>query len=171
MTASTKSVLMLFSTLLIGVLLGSLTTGAVNNRRMHNLAEMRSARGLAYYLEDVVQPVSEEQREAIHAVLEEAAPKFAETMMESRERMRELTDSVRAELDPLLTEEQRQRLEERMRIGRGGMPHGPPGEPGPDDERRRRRPPPDGDQNPGNPPPPGHEPGHGERPPPPPTGS
>ena len=154
MTASTKSVLMLFSTLLIGVLLGSLTTGAVNNRRMHNLAEMRSARGLAFYLEDVVQPVSEEQREAIRAVLDEAAPKFAETMMESRERMRELTDSVRAELDPLLTEDQRQRLEERMRIGRG-MPHGSPGEPGPDDERRRRRPPPEGDRHHGTPPPPG----------------
>jgi hypothetical protein len=154
MTASTKSVLMLFSTLLIGVLLGSLTTGAMNNRRMHNLAEMRSARGLAFYLEDVVQPVSEEQREAIRAVLEEAAPKFAETMMESRERMRELTDSVRAELDPLLTEEQRQRLEERMRIGRG-TPHGSPGEPGPDDERRRRRPPPEGDRHHRTPPPPG----------------
>ncbi len=154
MTASTKSVLMLFSTLLIGVLLGSLTTGAVNNHRMHNLAEMRSARGLAFYLEDVVQPVSEEQREAIRAVLEEAAPKFAETMMESRDRMRELTDSVRAELDPLLTEDQRQRLEERMRIGRG-MPHGSPGEPGPDDERRRRRPSPDGDRHHGTPPPPG----------------
>lgn len=154
MTASTKSVLMLFSTLLIGVLLGSLTTGAVNNHRMHNLAEMRSARGLAFYLEDVVQPVSEEQREAIRAVLEEAAPRFAETMVESRERMRELTDSVRAELDPLLTEDQRQRLEERMRIGRG-MPHGSPGEPGLDAERRRRRPPPDGDRHHGTPPPPG----------------
>jgi len=154
MTASTKSLLMLFSTLLIGVLLGSLTTGAVNNRRMQNLAEMRSARGLAFYLEDVVQPVSEEQREAIRAVLDEAAPKFAETMMESRERMRELTDSVRAELDPLLTEEQRQRLEERMRIGRG-MPHRSPGEPGPDDEQRRRRPPPDGDRHHGTSPPPG----------------
>lgn len=154
MTASTKSVLMLFSTLLIGVLLGSLTTGAVNNHRMHNLAEMRSARGLAFYLEDVVQPVSEEQREAIRAVLEEAAPRFAETMVESRERMRELTDSVRAELDPLLTEDQRQRLEERMRIGRG-MPHGSPGEPGSDAERRRRRPPPDGDRHHGTPPPPG----------------
>ena len=154
MTASTKSVLMLFSTLLIGMLLGSLITGAANNRRMRNLAEMRSARGLAYYLEDVVRPDSEEQREAIRAVLEEAAPKFAETMMESRERMRELTDSVRAELDPLLTEEQRQRLEERMHIGRG-TPHGSPGEPGPDDERRRRRPPPEGDRHHRTPPPPG----------------
>jgi hypothetical protein len=155
MTASTKSVLMLFSTLLIGMLLGSLITGAANNRRMRDLAEMRSARGLAYYLEDVVRPDSEEQREAIRAVLEEAAPKFSETMRVSRERMRELTDSVRAELDPLLTEDQRHRLEERMRIGRGGMPHGSPGEPGSDDERRRRRPPSDGDRHHGTPPPPG----------------
>ena len=70
MTASTKSALMLFSTLLIGMLLGSLITGAVNNRRMRSLAEIRSARGLAYYLEHVVEPESDEQREAIRAVLD-----------------------------------------------------------------------------------------------------
>jgi len=150
MTASTKSVLMLLSTLLIGILLGSLITGAVNNRRMRNLAEMRSARGLAFHFEEVVQPESEEQREAIRAVLDEAAPKFSAAMQESRERMRALTDSVRAELDPLLTDEQRKRLEERMRIG----PRGAPGVPRLDDDRRRRRPHSDGERGPGPPPPP-----------------
>jgi hypothetical protein len=150
MTASTKSVLRLFSTLLIGMLLGSLITGAVNNRRMSNLAEMRSARGLAFHFEDVIRPENEEQREAIRAVLDEAAPKFSAAMQESRERMRALTDSVRAELDPLLTEEQRERLEERMRIG----PRGAPGGPRRDDDRRRRRPDSDGQRNPGPPPPP-----------------
>ena len=162
MTASTKSALMLFSTLLIGMLLGSLITGAVNNRRMRSLAEMRSARGLAYYLEDVVEPESAEQREAIRAVLDEAAPKFSEVMLESREQMRALTDSVLAELDPLLTEEQRARLEERMRIG----PRGAPGGPRPEDARRRRRPRPEGNRDSGAPPPASHD----GPPPPQPTG-
>ena len=153
MTASTKSALMLFSTLLIGMLLGSLITGAVNNHRMRNLAEMRSARGLAFFLEDVVEPENEEQREAIREILDRAAPKFSAEMTESRDRMRALTDTVRAELDPLLTEEQRHRLEERIRIGRT---RGAPGAPRPDDERRRRRPPPDrGPDHEPPPPPPG----------------
>ena len=162
MTASTKSALMLFSTLLIGMLLGSLITGAVNNRRMHSLAEMRSARGLAYYLENVVEPESAEQREAIRAVLDEAAPKFSEIMLRSREQMRALTDSVLAELDPLLTDEQRARLEERMRIG----PRGAPGGPRPEDDRRRRRPRPEGNRDSGAPPPANHD----GPPPPQPTG-
>jgi len=153
MTASTKSALMLFSTLLIGMLLGSMITGAANNRRMRNLAEMRSARGLAFFLEGVVEPENEEQREAIRAILDEAAPKFSAEMTESRDRMRALTDSVRAELDPLLTEEQRHRLEERIRIGRT---RGAPGAQRPDDDRRRRRPPPDrGPDHEPPPPPPG----------------
>ena len=153
MTASTKSALMLFSTLLIGMLLGSLITGAVINRRMRSLAEMRSARGLAYFLEDVVEPESAEQREAIRAVLDEAAPKFSEVMLASREQMRALTDSVLAELDPLLTEEQRARLEERMRIG----PRGAPGGSRPEDDRRRRRPRPEGNRDSGVPPPASHD--------------
>jgi hypothetical protein len=153
MTASTKSALMLFSTLLIGMLLGSLLTGAVNNRRMRNLAEMRSARGFAIHLEEVVRPESEEQREAIRAVLDEAAPKFGDAMRESRERMRSLTDSVRAELDPLLTEEQRERLEERMRFG----PRGAPGALRQEEDRRRRHPRSEAEQDSGGRPPPGHE--------------
>jgi len=60
---------------------------------------------------------------------------------------------VRSELDPLLTEEQRRRLDDRMRIGRGRMPFGPPGARGPEDDRHlgwparpegRRPPGPDG---------------------------
>ena len=163
MTASTKSALMLFSTLLIGMLLGSLITGAVNNRRMSNLAEMRSARGLVFFFEDVVRPESEEQREAIRAVLDEAAPKFSTAMSESRERMKALSDSVRAELDPLLTDEQRARLEERIRIG----PRGAPGGQRPEDDRRRRRSPSEGNRDPGTPPPAGH----GGPPPPPGSGT
>jgi hypothetical protein len=150
MKTGTKSMLLLFSTLLIGMALGSLLTGAINQHRLERLAEMRSARGMAYFLEDVIRPESTEQREAIRAVLDSAAPKFAAAMQESREKMRALTDSVRAELDPLLTDEQRDRMDDRMRIGRGGQPFGPPGARGPDDDRRRRRPHPDG----GRPPPP-----------------
>ena len=144
MKPGTKSVLLLFATLLIGMVIGSLVTGALNNRRLERLVEMRSARGLVYFVEEVVRPESPEQLEEIRAVLEAAGPRFAAEMQGSRERMRQLTDSVRAELEPLLTPEQRARLNERMRITRGRMPFGPPGARGPDEGRPRHRPEPDG---------------------------
>jgi hypothetical protein len=137
MKIGTKSALLLLATLVLGMVLGSLLTGALNQRRLERLAEMRSARGMAFFLEDVVDPENSEQREAIRAVLDDASPRIAAAMQESRERMRALTDSVRSELDPLLTDEQRRRLDERMRIGRGRIPFGPPGARGPDDERHR----------------------------------
>ena len=144
MKPGTKSVLLLFATLLIGMVIGSLVTGALNSRRLDRLVEMRSARGMAYFLEEVVRPESPEQLEQIRAVLEAAGPLFAAEMAGSRERMRQLTDSVRAELEPLLTPEQRARLDERMRITRGRMPFGPPGARGPEDGRPRPRPGTDG---------------------------
>lgn len=158
MTARTKSTLILIATLALGMVLGSLITGAAVNRRLERIADMRTARGMAFFLERSIQPESEEQRAAIRAVLEDAAPAFTEVMRESRERMARLTDSLRAELEPLLSEEQRERLDEGMRMRHGGPPFGPPGErggPGPEP----RRPRPDGADRPrdgrrGAPPPP-----------------
>ena len=144
MKPGTKSVLILFATLLIGMVIGSLVTGALNNRRLDRLVEMRSGRGMAYFLEEVVRPESPEQREQIRAVLEAAGTRFAVEMEGSSDRMRQLADSVRAELEPLLTPEQRERLDERMRITRGRMPFGPPGARGPEDGRPRHRPETDG---------------------------
>ncbi len=145
MTARTKSALMLVSTLLIGMLLGSLLTGALQSRRLQNVAQLRSARGLSFLLEEVIRPETDEQREAIRSVLEDAAPMLAEEMNSSRQRMQALMDSVRAELDPLLTDEQRARLDDRTRFDRRRPPHGPPGARGPDEDRWRRRAP-DGEQ-------------------------
>jgi len=141
MTARTKSTLILIATLGLGIALGSLITGAAVNRRLDRIAEMRTARGMAFFLERAIQPESEAQREAIRAVLEDAAPAFTEVMRESRERMARLTDSVRSELEPLLTDEQRARLDEGMRMRRGGPPFGPPGDhPPPGADPRRPRP-------------------------------
>jgi hypothetical protein len=141
MTARTKSTLILLATLVLGLVLGSLITGAVANRRLDRISEMRTARGMAFFLERAVQPETEEQRVAIRAVLDSAAPAFTEEIRASRERMRTLSDSLRAALEPLLTDAQKARLEEGMRVRRGGPPFGPRGDrPPPGEEPRRLRP-------------------------------
>ncbi len=156
MTDRTKSVLLIVATLVIGMVLGSLVTGAIANRRLDNLAEARG-RISAFFL-DAVEPESEEQAAAIREVLDAAAPRFKEIFESTRGEMMRLSDSVMAELDPILTDEQKKRLQERMHFrlrrppfGRDGKPgfrdgpppgfgpgmRGPP--PGDSTERRRRR--------------------------------
>ncbi len=133
MTNRTKSALLLVVVLAIGMILGSLLTGAVANRRLASLTEVRSR--MVPFIEEAIQPESEEQREAIREVLDAAAPRFAEIFSSTGEQMRALADSVFEELEPLLTEEQKERLEKRMRFGHGRR-FRPPPEMGPRPERR-----------------------------------
>jgi hypothetical protein len=168
MTDRTKSALLIGGTLVIGMILGGLFNAALVNRRFDEVARLGSPRGLAFRIEEVIQPESEEQAEAIRAVVDEAAPKFMEVFVDSRERMRMLVDSIMAELEPLLTEEQLQRLRSDMRMrseappfmrgpGFGPRDGPPPGEPG--ERRGRRRPPPGSGVPPGESPPPDTAPG------------
>jgi hypothetical protein len=159
MTDRTKSALLLGAILVLGIVIGSLLTGAIVNRRIDSLAEARG-RMSAFFL-DAIEPESEEQAEAIREVLEGAAPRFKEIYDNTRSEMRRLRDSVMAELDPILSDLQKERLEERMRFGprppfdrqrRPGFRPGPHGPPPGDSGQRRRRPPdaaPDDSSSPG----------------------
>lgn len=146
MNDRTKSALLLGATLVIGMVLGSLVTGAVANRRLDDLADARGRMG-AFFLQ-AIEPESEEQAEAIRAVLEGAAPRFREVFESTREEMKHLSDSVLAELDPILTDEQKERLEKRMRFRMRRPPPGADGKP-----RLRDRPPPGFEPGMGGPPP------------------
>lgn len=143
MRARTKSVLILSATLLIGIVLGGVISGAIVNRRLQQLTELRRPGGFEFFLEHAIQPEDEEQAEAIHDVLERMGPRFHEILERSHSEMEALRDSVRAELDPILTEEQKERLEARTRMRPGLMR--PPGLRGPrpprdwDGEPRGRR--------------------------------
>jgi uncharacterized membrane protein len=141
----TRSALILLATLLIGALLGALITGALAQRRISRVAEMRE-RGFGMHIERIIQPRDEEQREALRAVLEVAAQRHQEIMRGAREQLEDQLRQMREELFPLLDEEQRQRLESAAEGFRPGGFRGPPG--------------PSGRGRPG----PGRRP-HGERPP------
>jgi hypothetical protein len=160
MTDRTKSALLIGSTLIIGMALGSLATGAIANRRLDDLAEARGR--LSGFFLEAIEPETEEQAEAIRAVLDGAAPRFKEIFESTRGEMKRLSDSVMAELDPILTDEQKERLEKRMHLRlrrppfgrerRPGFGDGPPGSrpemrgppPGDSTERFRRHRSPDG---------------------------
>ncbi len=127
MTDRTKSALLIVATLVIGMVLGSLVTGAIANRRFDSLAEARGR--MSAFFADAIEPESEEQAEAIRKVLDGAAPRFKEIFEATRGEMKRLSDSVMAELDPILTDAQKERLEKRMRFRPRRPP--PPGMRGP----------------------------------------
>lgn len=138
MQTRTKSALLLLAVLALGILIGILASGLIVNRRLDRIARMRTGPGIAFFIEDVVQPETVEQREQIRAVMDGAAPRFAEIFQRTREEMDALTDSVTRELSAVLSDEQLRRLRDHLETRRPRTPrHGREG------ERRRGRPPPD----------------------------
>lgn len=149
MRTRTKSALLLVVVLLLGVAIGILVAGALHNRRLERIAHLRTGPGIAQLVERAVRPESEEQREQIRAIMEEASPRFAEIFRRTQEDMRALSDSVMGELEEILSPQQMEALRRHMDLRRGGPalrerrpPDRRPGGPRPDG-RSLRRPPPD----------------------------
>jgi Spy/CpxP family protein refolding chaperone len=120
MNARTKSAVLLGLALLLGIVLGALASGTVFQRRISTIAEMRTSRGMAFMLEEVVQPESDAQRAAFRAAVDEMAPAYAEVFETTGEALRALNDSVIARVRPILTPEQTERLEEHLAMRRSG---------------------------------------------------
>jgi hypothetical protein len=96
-------------------------------------------------IEDVIRPTDEAQRQKITRALDSMESRLSRLRQYTIERHSALFDSLRAELDSILTPEQRERLEEWETSDRGprGGPHRPGGGPHP--------PPPFGDPHGGRP--------------------
>ena len=98
MRGKTKGALILFSTLLIGVLIGSLLSGWFVRDRLRPIPHSR------YFVrstERLIAPQDEEQLRELNA--------------KHRESLKEQLDATRAELAPLLSEEQLRRMDRRLR--------------------------------------------------------
>jgi uncharacterized membrane protein len=139
MTLQTKSALLLGGALVTGVLLGALIVGAFVSQRVNRLDALREPTHLTRFMEDAIEPTSPAQRDSIRTVLRYRARQTAAILQDTRRDLRAVQDSLRADLRPLLSDEQLSRLRERMRMGPPGpRPRFLPGGPfiGPD-----RRPP------------------------------
>ncbi len=140
MSPRTKSTLLLLATLVIGLVLGALLNGYFVRQRLDRIGHFATPLGFGERIERAIEPTSEEQREAIRAVLDDAAPKAVAIMRESRSRMAALNDSVKAELGNVLSEDQMKRLDERMRLRRRRGPFRPGLPPMMIDDSTHRRP-------------------------------
>jgi uncharacterized membrane-anchored protein YhcB (DUF1043 family) len=151
MKIETKTYVIIVVTLVIGMVIGSLITGAVVHHRVRRFMNLGHPEHLATRIEELIGP-NESQREAVHEILMKHSQMFLQVHSHFESEMLALRDSLKKDLGPLLTEEQKERLErqpKRPRPFREGKP-GPwrghePGSPPPPVEERLSEPPPGGD--------------------------
>jgi hypothetical protein len=109
-----KTIGLLFGTLFIGIVIGiMLHTTFLRGQFRKHIHRIRTEEGFIQRFEDLIQP-TEEQR----VRLEEVLKKHFEEMDKQHEVFRALTDSLKTDMDYILTEEQRQRLQKSMFLGR-----------------------------------------------------
>jgi len=141
MNVRTKTVLVIVATLLIGILIGALGSSFVVHRFIGRVAEMRHRDVFVERLVETIDP-EPEQEEVVRDILTRHSERFSEMSERFRSETTALLDSLKAELDTVLTDEQKARLEEKAsRVRRASRHHYPRGHK-PGDERHLPPPPP-----------------------------
>ncbi len=117
-TSRRKSILILIATLFFGVLLGLLVPAVVHKINERKVTVSRRAYGDGHHrrmrfagtLEHVISPDSE-QRERMRPVVEWAGTRIDSIESSANRQVEMVLDSLSENLAPILTEEQRERLE------------------------------------------------------------
>ena len=148
MNTKIKSGICLLTTLLIGFVIGYLTSTQVKENRIRELRSFGSAEGFKFMMEHMLE-LDEIQKDAIKPVVDKYAKENFELMKNFRGEFSELMKEFHKELTPHLTPEQIERLNEfgergREMRGKGEFPR---------DGKRRHR------SGPGDNPGPGSAPG------------
>lgn len=139
MSTRTRAGLILAATLLIGMVIGFLSAGAIGQRRAERVARMRAQGGFVEFMVETLQPHNAAQRAEIVPILEQTARRNAEIFDASRQEIAAEMDSLRLRLTPILDAEQLERLDDAGRFRRGRRPGPGQAERPPGRERRSPR--------------------------------
>jgi hypothetical protein len=123
MSTRGRAIGIIIGTLLIGVIIGALIVGPlVARHHFKRIADLRTPQGFAERMEEIIDP-DETQVEALRTILARYGEDFDKVASRHRTEMQELIDSLHAELDTILTVEQKERLEQRRhRMGPSAEP-------------------------------------------------
>jgi hypothetical protein len=136
MKSGFKAWIAILVTLAVGIVIGMLLNGAMNNRRRDEMQRMRGPGGFVAEMERIIEPRDAAQREAIRPFLAATDNRNRAIVDGARSSMRSGLDSLLVRLSPILDEGQKKRLRDFVERG----PRRPP--PGLDGDRR---PPPPGE--------------------------
>lgn len=145
MNLKVKSSLIIIVTFILGLVVGSIFTRSFFGppEMMERIAKIREPEGFIERFENIIKP-NDSQKEKIRYILQNHFERMHNQSQKFRSRFEELNDSLRTELDPILNEEQKERLDkmkERM-IQHGGKGFGPkpmhPKKRNPDERKRHK---------------------------------
>ena len=125
MNTKIKSGIILLTTLLIGFVIGFLTSTQVKENRIRELRTFGSAEGFKFMMEHMLE-LDGEQKDAIRPVVDKYAKKNFELMKNFRGEFSVLMKEFHKELTPYLTPEQIERLNEFGKRGREMKKRGDP---------------------------------------------
>ncbi|NQU66876.1 MAG: hypothetical protein HQ510_02935 [Candidatus Marinimicrobia bacterium] len=110
---NTKSIVIIVSILVLGLILGILSTRFLIKGRVSDFADMRNPKGFVNLFERMLDP-SDEQADAVKNILDSHHERFLVLREKHLEDMRTIMDSLQSELEPHLSKDQLKRFEERM---------------------------------------------------------
>jgi hypothetical protein len=128
-----KSAVYIVFTFLVGVAVGILLNRALLQKKINDMLVMRASGRIVPRLEEIVKPENPEQWTSIRKILDKHEGQMAGIHLRFREEIEAAFKSLKADLDPLLTAEQKSRLEDmlpkpppffRQAPGRFGLPPG-----------------------------------------------
>ncbi len=143
MSNSVRAWLLLVVTLCLGIAIGLLSAGALQERRTARVNNIRRPGGFVEHVRDVIRPTSDSQWNAIRPLVEVTSLQNIDRQRTHDSTIRAALDTLRARLDPMLDDRQRERLARFV----PARPGGPPGRRG-RGRADRPKPPPDTDQGP-----------------------
>ena len=113
-----KSLALLLTTLLIGVLLGASITGAVTRHRLESVRALTDGQEFAARIIDVIEPDTPEQLQTIEPIVAEAGGDIEAIIDRTRVDIFLTIQTMEESLAPHLTEAQLKQLQDRRRAVR-----------------------------------------------------
>ena len=126
MSSRTRIAAILLATLVLGMVVGALGHSVYQRHRFRDALSLARPALFTAGIRRAIGPVEEERRQRIAAVLRRIDERMrAHRIARDGERRAQL-DSIRSALHPLLTDDQRRRLQGHLERHKRWMRHGPP---------------------------------------------
>lgn len=113
MQSRTKSTIVILIVLVIGFVLGSLTSGALRQRRVDRFRHLSPQDQFRETMENIIRP-DNRQRMELEQIWEKQDHRIAEIQENSAIQIMNFVDSLKLEFNSILTDEQQYRLQEHM---------------------------------------------------------
>jgi hypothetical protein len=111
MNLKVKITFLIIITLVIGIVIGAMLNRAVSQNRIRRILERRNPPIFISFYERIIEP-NADQRDSVRKVLDKYAQRLSKIRTNFQDELQSSFESMKAELEPLLTAEQKERLEE-----------------------------------------------------------